>query len=124
MARIPQKLSSQLGLPDKAKKNAQDTVYFRISEKQQIALWYTFHAMLYPQYFRGYLMSLCLVSDVNLEVTVVARISPLKVNIFLFIINKHGKDREHANILFYLKFLPTYFSIHWCMPEKIINVVF
>ena len=34
-------------------------------------------------------MSLCLVSDVNLEVMVVARISPLNVNIFLFIINKH-----------------------------------
>lgn len=115
---------SQLGCQIKQRK-MQDTGYFRISEKQQIALWYIFHAMLYPQYFRGYLMSLCLVSDVNLEVTVVARISPLKVNIFLFIINTHhGNDRDHANILFYLKFLSTYFSIHWCMPEKIINVMF
>lgn len=103
----------------------QDTGYFRISEKQQIALWCIFHAMPYPQYFRGYLMSLCLVSDVNLEVMVMARISPLNVNIFLFIINKHhGKDRDHADILFYLKFLPTYFSTHWCMPKKIIDVVF
>ena len=70
-------------------------------------------------------MSLCLVSDVNLEVMVMARISSLNVNIFLFIINKHhGKDRDHADILFYLKFLPTYFSTQWCMPKKIIDVVF
>ena len=64
-------------------------------------------------------MSLCLVSDVNLEVMVMARISSLNVNIFLFII-----IISELSFPFKSKFLPTYFSTHWCMPKKIIDVVF